>query len=220
MNQLIPGYSEWLDSIPWFKGLYSGLASGLIFTIFFSICPAMFKFIANFGSNATSQFHAEYTAMQVRILTHCFIAISLLYYVLLTMYYPFSVLLVVLCRDRHLGQLVEYDCHHWIYFKIISRRNIQSRSWNRQYDSNTYQRYMVELDSCPFLDCFAVELLVTGQHIFVLDAWVELLLPNVSRPNLPVSSLLFNINLTCFFIGFRAAGLEGPHHTGCTSTAD
>ena len=66
MNQLIPGYSEWLDSIPWFKGLYSGLASGLIFTIFFSICPAMFKFIANFGSNATSQFHAEYTAMQVR----------------------------------------------------------------------------------------------------------------------------------------------------------
>lgn len=70
MNQIIPGYSQWVDSIPWFKGLYSGLASGLIFTIFFSICPVMFKFIANFGSNATSQFHAEYTAMQVRDLMH------------------------------------------------------------------------------------------------------------------------------------------------------
>ena len=65
LNQVFPGYAAWLESIPWFKDNYSGLVSGLIFSFFFSLCPAMFKFIANFGSNATSHFHAEYTAMKV-----------------------------------------------------------------------------------------------------------------------------------------------------------
>jgi len=41
-----------------------GLLPGLIFTLFYSLCPVMFKMIANFGSNATSQFAAEYAAMK------------------------------------------------------------------------------------------------------------------------------------------------------------
>jgi hypothetical protein len=64
IDNIFPGYMSSLEKT-WFKEIYSGLASGLIFSIFFSLCPVIFKFLANFGSNATSQFHAEYTAMKV-----------------------------------------------------------------------------------------------------------------------------------------------------------
>jgi hypothetical protein len=64
LEKAFPGYAQWLEDEPWFDTVISGLLSGLIFTLFFAVCPVMFKFIANFGSNATSQFDAEYTAMQ------------------------------------------------------------------------------------------------------------------------------------------------------------
>lgn len=40
-----------------------GLMSGILYTIFFSICPFIFKALANYGSGATSVQHAEYNAL-------------------------------------------------------------------------------------------------------------------------------------------------------------
>lgn len=60
----ITGYSEFVDSLGFYGKLIVGLLPGLCFTLFYSLCPVMFKTIANFGSNATSQFAAEYAAMK------------------------------------------------------------------------------------------------------------------------------------------------------------
>ena len=53
----------------WFPGLevhnqISGILTGLLYTVFFSVCPFIFKALANFGSAATSQRHAEYRAIR------------------------------------------------------------------------------------------------------------------------------------------------------------
>ena len=108
LDKVFPGYKEWLEGIPWFDNIYSGLASALIFTLFFSLCPVMFKFIANFGSNATSQFHAEYTAMQVSDF-EMVVTMIVLIVLSLTCCSRRTVLLVVLRSDRHLGKLA-CDC--------------------------------------------------------------------------------------------------------------
>jgi hypothetical protein len=79
---------------------------------------------------------------------------------------------------------------------------------------------MVELDSCSLVDCVAITFLVASQHIRVLDAWVELLLPNVSRPNLRVSALVSTWISSFNLIGFRAVDREGQHHTGYILMAD
>jgi hypothetical protein len=42
----------------------SGLLSGLLVTLFLSVCPFMFKALANFGSGATSIRQAEYRALR------------------------------------------------------------------------------------------------------------------------------------------------------------
>eukprot|EP00547_Thalassionema_nitzschioides_P003598 CAMPEP_0194208912 /NCGR_PEP_ID=MMETSP0156-20130528/7215_1 /TAXON_ID=33649 /ORGANISM="Thalassionema nitzschioides, Strain L26-B" /LENGTH=1137 /DNA_ID=CAMNT_0038935977 /DNA_START=263 /DNA_END=3676 /DNA_ORIENTATION=- len=60
----LPGYGEWVNSLGFAGKLIVGLLPGLCFTLFYSLCPVMFKTIANFGSNATSQFAAEYAAMK------------------------------------------------------------------------------------------------------------------------------------------------------------
>ncbi|KAL3933647.1 MAG: hypothetical protein SGBAC_010302 [Bacillariaceae sp.] len=44
--------------------LLSGFISGGLYTIFFSVCPFIFKFIANYGSNATSIRQAEVRALR------------------------------------------------------------------------------------------------------------------------------------------------------------
>lgn len=61
----IPGYAEFVSSIGFYGRLLVTLLPGLCFTLFYSLCPVMFKTIANFGSNATSQFAAECAAMKV-----------------------------------------------------------------------------------------------------------------------------------------------------------
>jgi hypothetical protein len=37
-----------------FLDLWSGIVQGALYTLFFALCPVMFKSIANFGSNATT----------------------------------------------------------------------------------------------------------------------------------------------------------------------
>ena len=69
----------------WFPGLevqnqISGVLTGLLYTFFFSVCPFIFKALANFGSAATSQRQAEYSAIRyywVFILTTAFTGSSL-----------------------------------------------------------------------------------------------------------------------------------------------
>ena len=45
-------------------GVLSGILTGLIYTGFFSVCPFIFKSLANFGSGATSQRQAEFIAIK------------------------------------------------------------------------------------------------------------------------------------------------------------
>ena len=47
-----------------FNNVLSGILTGLAWTFFFSVCPYLFKMIANFGSGATSVRYAEYRAIQ------------------------------------------------------------------------------------------------------------------------------------------------------------
>jgi hypothetical protein len=54
---------EWNPSL-FYTQYLSGLLPALLWTGFFAFCPLMFKFLANFGSNALSVLSAEYTALQ------------------------------------------------------------------------------------------------------------------------------------------------------------
>lgn len=56
LSSLFPAFEE--------VGVLSGILTGLIYTGFFSVCPFLFKALANFGSGATSQRQAEYRAIR------------------------------------------------------------------------------------------------------------------------------------------------------------
>jgi len=60
----IPTFSKLFAISPFLKNTLSGLVQGSLYTLFFSLCPIMFRAIANFGSNATSVSSAELYAMQ------------------------------------------------------------------------------------------------------------------------------------------------------------
>jgi hypothetical protein len=63
-----------------FINVLAGLLTGIVWTLFFSICPYIFKTIANFGSGATSLRQAEFIALKyywVFILLTAFTGISL-----------------------------------------------------------------------------------------------------------------------------------------------
>jgi hypothetical protein len=47
-----------------FRNVLSGFLTGFVWTLFFSICPFIFKAIANFGSGATSLRQAEFIALK------------------------------------------------------------------------------------------------------------------------------------------------------------
>ena len=56
------------------------LFSGILYTIFFSVCPFIFKALANYGSGASSLQNAEYKALQyywIFILVTAFASTSL-----------------------------------------------------------------------------------------------------------------------------------------------
>lgn len=56
LAQWFPNYED--------VGVLSGLLTGLLYTGFFSVCPFIFKALANFGSGATSQSGAEFRAIR------------------------------------------------------------------------------------------------------------------------------------------------------------
>jgi hypothetical protein len=63
-----------------FRNVLAGLLTGVLWTLFFSICPYIFKSIANFGSGATSVREAEFIATKyywVFLLTTAFTGTSL-----------------------------------------------------------------------------------------------------------------------------------------------
>lgn len=66
MKKVIPVLAELANVNPFLDRLLQGFVPALLNSLFFSLCPVMFKAIANFGSNAISVNQAEYNALQVR----------------------------------------------------------------------------------------------------------------------------------------------------------
>jgi len=65
LKKVLPGLSEFADVNPFVDRLLQGLVPAALNSLFFSLCPIMFKGISNFGSNAISVNQAEYIALQV-----------------------------------------------------------------------------------------------------------------------------------------------------------
>jgi hypothetical protein len=65
MKKVIPGLAELAHVNPFLDRLLQGFVPALLNSIFFSLCPVMFKAISNFGSNAISVNEAEFNALQV-----------------------------------------------------------------------------------------------------------------------------------------------------------
>lgn len=65
LKETVPALHDWLDSTKWLSAeLLSGLVSALLYTLFFALCPILFKGIANSGSRATSVQEAEQYALK------------------------------------------------------------------------------------------------------------------------------------------------------------
>ena len=54
LKRVLPDIEKWQESSVFIANIFSGLIPALIYTAFFAVCPALFKVISNFGSNATS----------------------------------------------------------------------------------------------------------------------------------------------------------------------
>jgi len=64
LYELWPELENIVNNRVLFKQILSGIVPALLFTLFFALCPVMFKSIANFGSNATSVAVAEKAALR------------------------------------------------------------------------------------------------------------------------------------------------------------
>lgn len=64
IKKVIPGLAELANVNPFMERLLQGFVPAVLNSIFFSLCPVMFKAISNFGSNAISVNQAEYNALQ------------------------------------------------------------------------------------------------------------------------------------------------------------
>jgi hypothetical protein len=63
LQKILPDILIWQEQSAFLANILSGLVPALIWTGFFALCPALFKIIANFGSNATSSVNAENVAL-------------------------------------------------------------------------------------------------------------------------------------------------------------
>lgn len=63
LYQLWPELEQIVEEKAIFKQILAGIVPALLFTLFFALCPVMFKAIANFGSNASSVAVAEKCAL-------------------------------------------------------------------------------------------------------------------------------------------------------------
>lgn len=66
LEKVIPGLAKLADENPFFNRLLQGVVPAILNSLFFALCPVIFKAISNFGSNAISVNQAEYIALQVR----------------------------------------------------------------------------------------------------------------------------------------------------------
>jgi hypothetical protein len=66
LEQIIPGIAELAAKNQFFARLLQGIVPAILNSLFFALCPVIFKAISNFGSNAISVNQAEYIALQVR----------------------------------------------------------------------------------------------------------------------------------------------------------
>jgi hypothetical protein len=64
LNEIIPKLDELRADSVFFNELLTGIVPALLYTLFFALCPILFKAIANFGSNSTSVYFAEHHALQ------------------------------------------------------------------------------------------------------------------------------------------------------------
>lgn len=64
LTEIFPRLGDLVDNNVFFNKILSGIVPALLFTLFFALCPIMFKGIANYGSNAVSVNNAEYYALQ------------------------------------------------------------------------------------------------------------------------------------------------------------
>ena len=103
LKTTLPGLHNFLNETAFLSlDLISGLISGLLYTGFFALCPAMFKMIANAGSQATSVQEAEKYALHYYwyfMLTTAFVfTVSSFYHMLLTKLYIILYIFRVLCK--------------------------------------------------------------------------------------------------------------------------
>jgi len=64
LNNLIPGIEKAAKDNQFLSNLLSGIMPALFYSLFFALCPIMFKSLSNFGSNAVSVNQAEFIALQ------------------------------------------------------------------------------------------------------------------------------------------------------------
>jgi hypothetical protein len=66
LENLFPGIEEAANDNILLNNILSGILPAIFYSIFFALCPIMFKTLSNFGSNAVSVNQAEFIALQVR----------------------------------------------------------------------------------------------------------------------------------------------------------
>lgn len=71
LNNIIPGIQEAAKNSLILNNLLSGILPAFFYSVFFALCPIMFKTLSNFGSNAVSLNQAEFIALQVMSLMSC-----------------------------------------------------------------------------------------------------------------------------------------------------
>lgn len=64
LDKLFPGLALQAANNPFLNKLLSGIVPAFLNSLFFALCPVIFKAISNFGSNAISVNQAEYIALQ------------------------------------------------------------------------------------------------------------------------------------------------------------
>jgi hypothetical protein len=63
LGTILPDLDVWPEN-SLLKYIFSGSIPAMVWTLFYAVCPPMFKAIANFGSNTTSAAFAEGSAMR------------------------------------------------------------------------------------------------------------------------------------------------------------
>ncbi len=101
LENLIPGIREAAKENLLLNNLLSGILPAVFYSIFFALCPVMFKSISNFGSNAVSVNQAEFIALKVNFVKNLFLLIILFFVLTHFLQNPtFKIVLLVVHADH------------------------------------------------------------------------------------------------------------------------